>query len=50
MPSFTATPMALPQGTEEKVDQDFELDIRVSMPTIALPESRGECYLHLRLR
>lgn len=31
MPTLTATPMALPQRTEQEGDQDFELDIRISM-------------------
>lgn len=39
MPTLTATPMALPQGTEQEVDQDFELDIRVLMPNVAHPQS-----------
>lgn len=39
MPTMTTTTMALPQGTEQELDQEFELDIRVSMPKGASPQS-----------
>lgn len=39
MPTLTATPLAMPQGKEfELDDQEFELDIRISMPTPVMPQ------------
>jgi len=40
MPTLIATSMALPQGTEQERDPEFELDIRISMPTDVSPQFR----------
>lgn len=30
MPTLTATPLAIPQGMDQQLDQEFELDVRIS--------------------
>jgi len=35
MPPMTATPIAIPQGKEHELEQEFELDIRVSSVSVA---------------
>lgn len=45
MPPLIATPMAVSQEKEHELDQEFELDIRVSsvsVPTLAVPNTQNQ--------
>jgi len=44
MPTLTAMPMALPQGSEQEANQEFELDIRVTTPNVASPQLHNTSY------
>jgi len=50
MPPMIATPVAIPQGKEQGLDQEFELDIRVSSvrgdfnPSSPTKATGGCCY------
>ncbi|HET8845599.1 MAG TPA: hypothetical protein VFN35_29295 [Ktedonobacteraceae bacterium] len=45
MPPLIATPIAVSQDKEHELDQEFELDIRissVSVPTVGVPNTQNQ--------
>lgn len=51
MPPMTATPVAIPQGKEHELEQEFELDIRVSSVSAlpVLPATKAMGLLRLKM-